>query len=323
MSRIIVSVSLFLISILSLERISENKETVQTIDIDHFWEAFDNLKNSKTRNDSIDVFQKIYLDRASDGLKEFIAAREFTAEKFVDAVAKFPKFYNSVRSNTIEIKKATPVVEETVTKLKQLYPNFKPFKVCFAIGLVNTGGTVSDNFLLIGAEISGSTKATDISEFNNSAYSRQLASGTNVTQKIQDIVAHEYVHTQQSFIETDPNAITCPLLYDCLREGAADFVGELTSGGQINTLAHVYGNKNEDQIWQEFKNELCSTSSKNWLYNYASVKDRPADLGYYVGYKITEAYYNKTTDKSQAIIDIIEMNDPLKFLKLSGYDGKK
>ncbi|MBS1649209.1 MAG: hypothetical protein JSR09_05830 [Bacteroidetes bacterium] len=300
----------------------ENKKTVQTLDIDHFWEAFDNLKKCKTRKDSIQSFQTLYLDRGTDGLLDFIEARQFTAEKFVNTVARFPKFYNSIRKNTYEVKNAVPLVEEIVANFQQIYPNFKPKKVCFAIGLVNTGGTVSDKFLLIGTEVSTSTKNIDLSEFNNSAYSQQLASGDNVIQKIKNIIAHEYVHTQQ--IRTDDkNAIRCDLLYAVMQEGFCDFIGELTSGSQINLVAQEYGDKHEAELWKEFKNELCNESIKNWLYNYSTVKDKPADLGYYIGYKIAEEYYKNATDKKQAVTDIIEMNDPIKFLQASKYDQKQ
>ncbi|MCF6132228.1 gliding motility protein GldB-related protein [Flavobacterium wongokense] len=299
----------------------ENGKIVQTLDIDHFWQAFDNLKQCKTRNDSIHNFQTVYLDRATDGLKDFIIARQFTAEKFVDAVAHFPKFYKSVRKNTYEVKNAVPLVEEIVSKFQQIYPNFTPHKVCFAIGIVNTGGTVSDKFLLIGTEVSTSTKNTDLSEFKNSAFGKQLASGDDVIQKIKNIVAHEYVHTQQN-TPFDKNAISCGLLYSAMQEGFCDFIGELTSGSQINLVGLEYGDKNEKQVWKDFKSELCNSSNKNWLYNYSSVKDKPADLGYYVGYKIAQEYYKNAPDKKQAVIDIIEMNDPIKFLQLSRYDQK-
>jgi hypothetical protein len=299
----------------------ENSKTVQTLDIDHFWQAFDNLAQCKTRKDSIHNFQSIYLDKATDGLKDFIIARQFTAEKFIDAVAHFPKFYKSVRKNTYEAKNAVPLIEEIVLKFQQLYPNFVPHKVCFAIGIVNTGGTVSDKFLLIGTEVSTSTKNTDLSEFNNSAFGKQLASGDDVIQKIKNIVAHEYVHTQQN-TPFDKNAIGCGLLYNAMQEGFCDFIGELASGSQINLVGLEYGDQNEKQIWKDFKSELCNGSSKNWLYNYSTVKDKPADLGYYVGYKIAQEYYKNAANKKQAVIDIIEMNDPIKFLQLSKYDQK-
>ena len=58
------------------------------------------------------------------------------------------------------------------------------------------------------------------------------------------------------------------------------------------------------------------------MYNYSTVKDKPADLGYYIGYKIAEEYYKNAADKKQAVTDIIEMNDPITFLQKSKYDQK-
>jgi len=301
---------------------SENSKIVQTLDIDHFWEAFDSLKTSKTHADSVHAFQTIYLDRATAGLLDFIRLRQLTAEEFVNAVARFPKFYNSVRLNTYKVHKAVPLVEEIVTKFKEIYPNFKPKKVCFAIGLVNTGGTVSEDFLLIGAEVATSTSDIDLSEFDNSAYSKMLASESDIVLKIKNIVAHEYVHTQQK-TTPDKNAVDCNLLYKCLQEGFCDFIGELISGSQINIVAHEYGNQHEKELWQAFKDELCNSSTKNWLYNYSTVKGKPADLGYYIGYKIAEEYYKNAVDKMQAVTDIIEMDDPIRFLQLSKYDQKE
>ena len=177
----------------------ENRKNVQTIDIDHFWEAFDNLKNCNNFSDSAATFQKLYLDRATNGLLDFIQVREFTAEKFVDAVSKNAAFYQSVRKNTYQAKKAEPAIEEVFKRFKELYPNFKPFKVCFAIGIKNTGGTVSNEFVLIGTELTTSmgenSKPTD----------------EEIIQKIKSIVAHECVHTQQK-THPAPGARKCELL---------------------------------------------------------------------------------------------------------------
>lgn len=300
----------------------ENNKNVQTLDIDHFWQAFDNLKNCKTHLDSVESFQTLYLDRATNGLLDFMRIRNLTAEKFVTAVSRYPKFYNSVRKNTYEVKKAVPLINNIYSKFSKIYSNFKPFKVCFAIGVLSSGGTVSNNFVLIGTEIGTSTEDVDLSEFKNNALSKVLASGKNVVQKIKDIVAHECVHTQQS-PTLDKNAIGCNLLYIVLREGIADYIGEMLAGGQINEVAHKYGDKHEKELWAEFKAEMCKDDTKDWLYNYSDSKDRPADLGYYIGYKIAQSYYQNATDKKKAIADIIQMNNPLRFLELSRYDQKK
>ena len=48
----------------------ENAKVVTTIDIDHFWSAFDNLKNCRSFSDSVSSIQKLYLDKATNGLLE-------------------------------------------------------------------------------------------------------------------------------------------------------------------------------------------------------------------------------------------------------------
>jgi hypothetical protein len=282
----------------------ENRKNVQTLDIDHFWEAFDQLANCKTFSDSTVIFQKLYLDRATNGLLDFIQAREFTAEKFVHAVASNAQFYRSIRNNTYEAKKAAPLIEEVFTKFKDIYPNFKPFKVCFAIGIKNTGGTISNEYVLIGTEV---TTAPD----NGNAE-------IDIPRKIKKIVAHECVHTQQK-LYPDPNAIQCNLLYMALKEGACDFIGEILTGDPI---ANQYGDQNEARLWNDFKNELCNQNIGNWLYNGYAVKEKPADLGYYIGYRIAASFYNNASDKKKAIVEIIEMANPLKFLEESKYDPR-
>jgi hypothetical protein len=298
---------------------TENQKNALTLDIDHFWEAFDNLKICKTFADSVNSFQQFYIDRATDGLVDFIRVRDLQAEKYVKLVARYPKFYNSLRKNTFEVKKSEQTIEIVFAKFKEIYPNFKPFKVCFAMGIMNTGGTISNNFVLIGTEITTSTNQMDLSEFENNEYRKTFEGSEDLLSKIKSLVAHECVHTQQAKT-IDPDAIKCELLYRALREGSADFIAELVSG---NKKISEYGDKNEKQIWADFKNELCHENSNNWLYNSSTVKNKPADLGYFVGYKITKEYYNNASDKKQAVNDIIDMKNPIRFLELSKYDEKE
>jgi hypothetical protein len=213
------------------------------------------------------------------------------------------------------------LIEEVFAKFKEIYPNFKPFKVCFAIGTIATAGTVSNRFVLIGAEVATSTKDVDLSEFKNNAYSKVLSGNNNIVQSLENLIAHECVHTQQIRI-TDSTGIECHLLHAVMSEGFCDFIGELVSGGVVNESIE-YGNKHEKDLWKAFKNELCSDSITHWLYNYGTVKDKPADLGYYIGYKIAQEYYKNASDKKQAVVDIIEMTNPVRFLELSRYDQKE
>jgi uncharacterized protein YjaZ len=59
---------------------------------------------------------------------------------------------------------------------------------------------------------------------------------------------------------------------------------------------------------------------KGWLYS--SSNGRPNDLGYWMGYKITKAFYDRAGDKKAAIYEIFHIRDFKAFLKQSGYPDK-
>jgi hypothetical protein len=44
------------------------------------------------------------------------------------------------------------------------------------------------------------------------------------------------------------------------------------------------------------------------------------DLGYFIGHRIVEAYYNRAADKPQAIREIIAARNVRELLAQSGYD---
>lgn len=260
----------------------ENQNHVLTLDIDHFWEAFDNLKNCKTTWDSILTFQNLYLDRGTDGLKDFVNVRQWSPELFVKTASSLNKYYTTVRPYTYKVKDATPFIEEVFAKFKSLYGNFKPFSVCFAIGFNNTGGTVSHKFVLLGTEMVTAGKNVDFSELDTLWKPNPSRKEIDIPQAIKGIVAHECVHTQQPD-RPDSDAVECNQLYFCLREGAANFIGELISGNTNYSEVNRYGDLHEASLWNEFKSTLCSPNANNWMYNGNSSNDRPSDLGYYIG----------------------------------------
>lgn len=48
----------------------------------------------------------------------------------------------------------------------------------------------------------------------------------------------------------------------------------------------------------------------------------PRDLGYYMGYKICQSYYQIAKDKAAALKTIIEMESPEQILKASRYGDR-
>lgn len=291
-------------------------DNITTIDIDHFWEAYDSLATTK---DSVGTIQRLYLDRGTEGLRQFLKARKFTAQEYVRLIRAFPKFWESIRPNTLAVEGQKEVILGIFQRYKEIYPKFKPPKICFAIGTLRTGGTVRKDYLLIGTEIASADSTTNKERMNI-----WLKSVLGQTGNITGMVAHETVHFLQSkAVLPMANAyFGHRLLMFAIREGAADFIAEKAIGYHINAHIFNYGEANEEDLWKEFEQEMLKNKLNKWLYNGANAKGRPADLGYYIGYKICEKYYEEAEDKDKALIDIIRMKHYKRFLKKSGYAKK-
>jgi uncharacterized protein YjaZ len=55
-------------------------------------------------------------------------------------------------------------------------------------------------------------------------------------------------------------------------------------------------------------------------WTYGGAKDgRPDDLGYWMGYKITKAYYDKAEDKKKAVKEMLTIRNFERFVEKSGY----
>jgi hypothetical protein len=260
-----------------------------TSDINNFWMAFDHFKKDTT----INPFGKEYIDIGSAGVKGFIPNRIVSAEHLFETVKQKTADYESAKLNSLRIHEKEQQCRSTFYALKYWYPDawFPP--VYFVIGAFNSGGTFNEDGLFIGAE-----KLTDI---NNVPY----------------IVAHELIHFQQKNWMEYPT-----LLQQSIIEGSADFMGELISGVNLNKDACNYGDKNEDRLCKEFVARMDTADYRDWLYGVTGKDDRPNDLGYWIGYKITEQYFKKATDKRQAIRDILDIRDFTMFMKGSGYLDK-
>jgi uncharacterized protein YjaZ len=138
--------------------------------------------------------------------------------------------------------------------------------------------------------------------------------------------AHELAHTQQRYpwwgmITGGPTFLRGTLLRQSLVEGTADVVAEVL----MKTPKHnAYGEKYEAELWAEFQRVMHGRDYRGWLYNGReprSPPDRPADLGYWMGYRIARAYYDQQPDKARALRDMLTIRDFDAFLTASGYHG--
>jgi hypothetical protein len=292
-----------------------------TNDIDNFWAAYD----AGGVNGSASAFQAGYLDKASAGLKDFIQARNLRASDLAAMVTAYPQYFASIRDNLEALTDPNGVVaiiRENYETIESLYPDAVFPPVTFLVGRFSTAGTIRESGILIGAEFYAVDAQTPLTELG--AFQR---ANVHALDSIVYVVAHEHVHVLQAQVRSGPLG-GGTLLQQSLMEGSADFVGELASGGNINTHVYEYGYAHEAELWAEFQAEMNGSAMSRWLYNQGSPPaGRPGDLGYFIGYRIAQAYYDRSTDKSAALREIICASNANAFLAAnafltaSGYNG--
>ena len=286
-----------------------------TSDIERFWKAYDDGGASGATA----PFQTEYLDRASPGLKDFIASRDVTAASLALMVRKYRRYFADIRASTLGLASDGGVQErirDGYRKIRDMYAPAVFPPVTFLIGRFSTGGTTSTNGMLVGLEFYAITASTPLDEL--AQFQRD---NVRPLDSLPVIVAHEHTHILQARAGGVATHRNKTLLDQSLAEGSADFVAYLTTGGNINARLRSYGLPREHDLWAEFKVAMHGTDTSQWLYNQGNATgDRPGDLGYFIGYRIAEAFYERTSDKRLALRTIIEVGDSDVFLAQSGYD---
>lgn len=254
-----------------------------TEDVERFWQAFDNMDSLGAK-----AFD-IYIENGTAGVKGFLKYRIENAKALYKTVKKRKNDYLKSRYvlNDLETKKQEII--KIYTALEELYPDAVFPPIYFVVGRFNSGGTVSEAGLIIGTEMLENLDG------------------------LPGLVAHELIHYQQNLKGKRT------LLYQSLNEGSADFLGELISGINTNKEAFEYGEAHSESLKKEFVQRMNKKKLIDWLYETSGKDDRPNDLGYWIGYKITKSYYDKQKDKKEAVHQILNIDDPLEFTKKSGY----
>jgi hypothetical protein len=281
-----------------------------TSDIVNFWRAYDLTRGEPDKAKRAAIFRAEYLEKGSLGLNDFLRQRIKSAENLVAAIDRMPKYYASIRPSTLGVAKMEKRFRAAFARFKAIYPDAVFPDVYFVVGSASSGGTTGPSGLLIGAEMYGATDETPREEL--STWLRSVIAGV---EKVPAIVAHESCHYNQRY----NTQIDGTLLARAIQEGSCDLISELVGAGNINEHLKTYGRTHDAAIWREFSAEMYKPDISNWLFNGGSAKDRPADLGYYVGYLIARVYYRNAGDKRQAVRDILNIQDFRKFYEASKF----
>ncbi len=288
---------------------------IVTSDIDLFWEVHDQSNGVFVAGEFLDN----YFRSGTESLSQFFDAKIKNAQPLANLLSDeaYHNYYLSIRANTENIN--TGELLEALQLFENQYPPAVFSDLVMVVGPLRTGGTVvSNGNMVIGVEFF--TKAPDTP---TSELSPWVEAVTRTEDYLSSIVLHELVHVQQRNFAVERNLSgSNTLLEIAMAEGIADFVPFILIGKYPNDHLPAFADPIEEDLWNEFKGEMNGTDLDNWLFNGANSPDRPGDLGYYIGFKIAQYFYDNMADKEQATRELLEILNAEEFLDQSGYEDK-
>ncbi len=298
-----ISLLLLFIGLYSCNSIQSEYENVITTDVANFWIAYDLITKEPDTLKQVQLIDSLYIQKGTEGLASIIDVRDYSAKEYVGLINKYPKYFESLRTNTSKSTQLAQELNDGIKKLEAIYPHLQPAKIYFTIGCMRTNGTTLDSLVLIGSELAMADDQTDISEFDGATREwLETFFGTNPIDDLVLLNVHEYVHTQQ-------NSQVGDLLSIVIREGVAEFVSVKAMNTPSATPAIQYGKENTQRVRERFEEEMFYISNQpKWLWSNAPNEFGIRDLGYYVGYQMCENYYEQAEDKKKAIKEMIELD---------------
>lgn len=276
-----------------------------TADAERFWQVWD----AHDGKPDAAALQAGYLDPGTPGLAAFLRLRIGSAERLAKTIAAHPAYFASLRGIHRDIADRREEIVAAFAALEALYPPAVFPDVYFLIGAMNSAGTLAEEGLLIGLDMHGRQPGVDLSSL--SSWHQAVLAPADA---LPNIVAHELVHYQQLPFSRDGS-----LLQAAVGEGAADFIAERIAGAHINAALHDYGRANECALWREFEPRMHGDDLGGFLYEGDKSKDRPADTGYFIGYRIVEAYIARRGLSEASLREVLGAVDAASLLREGGY----
>jgi hypothetical protein len=258
------------------------------------------LRSLEAGGDTLAVLQRDYLDAGSAGLREYAARFELTAPSLAAALRRHPAAYADLDGLAASILAREGALRAGFARLLEIFPGTVFPPVWFVVGHMGAGGNASEVGALIAAE-------------------RYLGNVDAVV----PLALHELAHFQSGMVQgvETYTRIFGPdrsLLALALREGTAELIAELTTGAHTNPAAAAYGEPREAELCRRFRAEMHGRDTGEWMY-VRPAGGAPADLGYWIGYRVARAYLERASDRERAIREMIALTDFEGFLEASGY----
>ncbi|MEL6348823.1 MAG: DUF2268 domain-containing putative Zn-dependent protease [Myxococcota bacterium] len=253
------------------------------------------------------ALRRQYLSPESDAQRAFLRyANARSARRLARCVERHPELYGQIEHRLRDVQGAHGSIIQALDAITELFPSLLVPTVYVHVGCFNSGGTATRHGLHVGLE--HFTRPEPFPERYRNTWFDVALHEPDVFPRM---VIHELAHFQQP--DQAPT-----LLHMALIEGGADFVAHLFAGGVV-TPNHDFGRAHEADIWDVFSAQMQDKPmAGTWFYTETGT-DWPRDLGYFVGFRIVEAYWEQADDKAQALSDLFALEDVELILEQSGY----
>ena len=258
--------------------------------------------------------QQGYIAPGSFGVSVFTPHRIQSAENLAATIAADPAPYAAA------LDRCLPLVREANADLRSIYlglagalPEARLPQVYMVLGAGNSGGTAAPGAQVLGLEVLCAISPTD------EAFRARL----------RHFFAHETVHSLQGDYARPGTAN--PLLHSVLAEGAADFIATLVTGDDPSAERAAWAAPREAELRRELAADLAlidramsdegasdpalkdaaNAAFRRWVANFGSAPEGwPSELGYWMGMRMWEAYYEAAPDKRAALMAMLTLDDP-------------
>lgn len=171
---------------------------------------------------------------------------------------------------------------------------------------------------LFGAGVTGGMVESDRIVIALEVQCRFADSPSTAEKVLESAIRHEAVHVHQ--LRRQQPGARDSLLRQAMIEGLADWISSRQMGGVPPQARErtEFGLEHEALIWERFRGDMDDDLLEHWMYGPGRPGE-PADLGYWVGSQIVDAYMTQAQAESTALQSLLLLESPALILDTSGY----
>jgi hypothetical protein len=283
----------------------------------------------------VEAFQR-YIDAATPGFRNYVVRYEVTAQKMADEVARRPLYYAALPALRAQLARWEREIAGAAARLQRLSPMTESTPFFFLIANQTAGGTpvvlappgagptqsgIPTDVAAMETLPIGIALAIDMLAIRRDIQMSEFPNGVGGRASLEDlpqVAIHELVHVHQRratgslqdflSIYRPPNGT---MLANAVREGCAEYFTYLVSGRRLPR--HAYGMANEMALWTAFRAVMDrpNFSVPGWYGGRnPDHPDWPSQIGYWVGMRICEAYYQSRGRSREAVQELFSAHRP-------------